>query len=173
MSDNETNNQYDWSRFIQRVNIKKTAAQKIYQLCSTQDGLEKWFLRKSIFTGKDGKVISSDHPVQAGDQYEWYWYGWDDNMVEKGTILEANGKDRFKFSFGKAGDVTFSIKTEQNETILELLQENIPTDEKSKVYYHIGCTKGWVFFLTNLKSLLEGGIDMRNRNVALRDVITA
>ncbi|HTS45118.1 MAG TPA: SRPBCC domain-containing protein [Puia sp.] len=163
---------YDWSRFIKRVSIKADP-KKIYKLLTSQLGLEKWFLRKAIFTSSKGKPIDRKEPVQQGDNYEWYWHGWDDNTVERGTILEANGKDRFKFSFGRAGVVTISIKTEQNEIITELVQENIPIDEQSKVYFHLGCTKGWVFYLTNLKSILEGGIDLRNKNAALRDMINA
>lgn len=41
------------------------------------------------------------------------------------------------------------------------------------INYHIGCTKGWNFYLTNLKSLLEGGIDLRNRNKGLKEVINS
>lgn len=29
---------------------------------------------------------------------------------------------------------------------------------------HIGYKTGWTFYLANLKSILEGGIDLRNRN---------
>ncbi|HEX4852001.1 MAG TPA: SRPBCC domain-containing protein, partial [Puia sp.] len=69
--------------------------------------------------------------------------------------------------------VTISISSEQGETLVILEQDHIPTDEESKAYFHIGCTKGWVFYLTNLKSILEGGIDLRNKNLALQDMINA
>lgn len=173
MSDNNTNTSaFDWSRFVQRVNINADR-KKIYRAWSTPAGIEQWFLRKAIFVGDNGKSRGAEQSVQKNDNYEWYWHGWDDSMVEKGTILEANGSDLFKFSFGKAGTVTVTIKTEQNETILELLQKNIPVDDPSKAYFHVGCTKGWVFYLANLKSILEGGIDLRNKNVELKNMVNA
>ncbi len=101
------------------------------------------------------------------------WHGWSDDTVERGTILQANGKDSLQFSFGKAGNVSVIIKKEQEEMVVQLVQDEIPVDEEGQVYYHIGCTKGWLFYLTNLKSILEGGIDLRNKNVELKDVINS
>jgi hypothetical protein len=173
MSDNQPNPPaYNWSRFVERIDIK-TEKKRIYDALTTPGGLEKWFLRKANFISTDGKKRNADQPVQKGDSYEWYWYGWDDSMAETGTVIEMNGADLFKFSFGKAGDVSFTIKTEENETIFELVQENIPVDESSRSNFHVGCLKGWAFYVTNLKSILEGGIDLRNRNVALRNMVNS
>jgi hypothetical protein len=162
---------YDWSRFIKRISIKSDK-KKIYHAIASQSGLEKWFLRKAQFK-HGGKLRSRAESIEAGDEYEWLWHGWPDDVVERGTILEANGKDMIHFSFGKAGDVQISIREEQGEILAELKQEKIPVDESSKVYFHLGCTKGWVFYLANLKSILEGGIDLRNKNVNLKDMINA
>jgi len=54
-----------------------------------------------------------------------------------------------------------------------LWQENIPTDEKAKVSWHLGCATGWTFYLTNLKSILEGGLDLRNKDELLTNVVNA
>ena len=98
------------------------------------------------------------------------FYGWPDDVEENGAVIETNGKDRFKFSFGKAGNVTVTIKEEAGDNIVELEQDEIPTDDASIVYYHLGCMKGWLFYMVNLKSVLEGGIDLRNRKTDLKDV---
>jgi len=111
--------------------------------------------------------------VQMNDTYRWLWFGYGDDTVEYGTILEANGKDRFRFTFSGGCIVTIRIIQEQNEMLCELTQENIPLTEEGRVYYHIGCMKGWTFYLANLKSILEGGIDLRNKNEKLADVINA
>lgn len=162
---------YDWSRFVKRVNLN-TDERTAYRLWATREGLEKWFLRNAIFK-RNGREIPPTTELKAGDEYEWYWHGWTDDMVEKGTILEANGRDLLRFSFGKAGEVTIRIKSEQGQLIIELLQEKIPLDEHSLYYFHLGCSTGWVFYLTNMKSILEGGPDLRNRNADLKNVITA
>lgn len=163
---------HDWSTFTQRVPVRATI-QQLYDAWATQAGLERWFLRKAEFTQLDKTVRDRTSRVQQGDAYEWLWHGWSNDVVERGTVLEANGKDFFKFSFGKAGVVGVTIKTEQGFFLVELVQTSIPTDEDSKAYFHVGCTKGWVFYLTNLKSILEGGIDLRNKDVNLKNVVTA
>jgi uncharacterized protein YndB with AHSA1/START domain len=145
----------------------------VYAAWSTQAGLETWFLRKASFTSSSGTPRGANDPVQSGDTYKLLWHGDDDNAEEYGEILEANGTDALTFIFGSAGTVTTTIKTEQGETIVELMQENIPTDEKNKVNYHIGCSTGWTFYLANLKSVLEGGLDLRNKNAALKNVVSA
>lgn len=56
---------------------------------------------------------------------------------------------------------------------MELVQAKIPTDEISKVRLHLGCQNGWTFYLTNLKSIMEGGLDLRNKNVNIKRVVTS
>lgn len=173
MSNEPTNEKpiYDWSRFVKRVPVKSNV-KTLYLSWTTQDGLEKWFLRKAHFS-RGGKIIQNTDPAQRGDEYEWYWHGWDDEMVEKGVILEANAKDKLKFTFGKAGNVTIDIKAEMEELLVELTQENIPLDDDSRRNFYLGCSTGWTFYLANLKSILEGGIDLRNKNVALKNMVNA
>jgi hypothetical protein len=37
----------------------------------------------------------------------------------------------------------------------------------------VGCGEGWTFYLTNLKSILEGGVDLRNKEMKLKNVINS
>lgn len=163
---------YNWSKFILRVPVNADV-QKIYDAWAKPSQIEKWFLRKAEFRKPDNAARGKEEDVKKDDAYTWMWYGYSDDVAEKGKVLEANGIDLFSFSFGTAGDVTVKIKAEEGETIVELLQENIPVDEKSKINYHIGCTKGWTFYLANLKSILEGGMDLRNKNEKLKDVVSS
>src|ERR1700740_514977 len=103
MEEEKQQPQYDWSRFVKRVNISSDPA-TLYRSWATRQGLENWFLRKAIFT-RPQLMLKPDAELKAGDEYEWYWHGWPDEMVERGQVLEANGRDKFKFSFGKAGNV--------------------------------------------------------------------
>ena len=163
---------YNWSQFTLRIPIKASAEQ-LYRLWMTQEGLETWFLRNAAFKKPNGDDIERNAHVDVGDTYQWLWYGYEDDTFEKGTILEANGTDKLQFSFGKAGNVAVRFKEEAGEMMVELLQDEIPVDEKGKEYYHVGCSKGWVFYLANLKSIVEGGIDLRNRNMKLKDVVSS
>jgi hypothetical protein len=136
-------------------------------------GLNIGFCEGQTIKKPDGSLYNNNEFVKKGDMYSWWWYGYPDEVVEHGEILDCNGKDFFKFKFGNAGNCSVKIYEEQNEMIVELLQDNIPTDETSKQNWHIGCKTGWTFYMANLKSLLEGGIDLRNRNEKIQNVITA
>jgi uncharacterized protein YndB with AHSA1/START domain len=165
-------NNHDWGKFEMRIPVY-TNIQTVYDAWTTSAGLEKWFLRKAKFVKPDGTVVAPRNNILEKDTYEWFWHGWSDDVVERGTVLDANGKDFFKFIFGKAGFVSVVIKTEEDATIVELTQENIPTDEDSKFNFYLGCSTGWTFYLTNLKSILEGGLDLRNKNVLLKKVLNS
>jgi hypothetical protein len=163
---------FDWSKFETRIAIHADP-QVLYNAWSSQEGIEHWFLRLSEYTTADGRLRGSDEEVEVGDTYLWRWHGWDDETQERGKILACNGRDHFQFSFGEAGICTVDILQENGYTVVSLTQTQIPTDEKGMHYYHVGCKTGWTFHLTNMKSIFEGGADLRNKDVALRNVINA
>ena len=163
---------YTWSSFVTRINVN-APTEKLYALWATRSGMEYWFLRLSEYKNLEGNVRADKELAEKGDTYRWRWHGWSDDVTEEGSILDCNGKDLFKFSFGKAGDCTVKIKKENGYTIVELTQDNIPDDDQEKHYWHVGCKTGWTFYLANLKSLCEGGIDLRNKDEELKNVLNA
>lgn len=163
---------YDWSRFTVRINVKAPES-RLYHAWATRSGMEHWFLRLAEFKKPSGELRKDEEFVEKGDTYKWLWHGWPDDTVEYGEILGCNGKDQLSFSFGKAGHCHVTIREEEGEKIVELVQDKIPTDEKGMQYYHVGCKTGWTFYLANMKSLYEDGIDLRNRNVKLQEMINS
>ena len=93
------------------------------------------------------------------------------NYYEEGTIIRVNDRDSIEFTF--AGNCTVQVKlSEQNDqTLIELTQSEIPLDDNSKRNIRLGCAFGWTFYLINLKSVLEGGLDLRNKNSDLVDLV--
>ena len=163
---------YNRKQFINRIPIK-APPKAIYDAWATQQGLESWFLRLAQFTKADGTARSKNSHVEAGDSYKWRWFGYNDSTAEEQKILAANGWDQLKFGFSGGCIVTVSIKQEENETICEL-QQQMPMDDVSEQQnFYIECGKGWTFYMTNLKSILEGGPDLRNKNAAIKQVINA
>lgn len=102
--------------------------------------------------------------IQAGDTYRWFWFGYPDSVTEKGKILDLNCKDFLKFTFGEAGVVSVKIFEDLGNVFLELIQDEIPHPGLSQTNYHVECKTGWTFYLANLNSILQGGVDLRNRN---------
>jgi uncharacterized protein YndB with AHSA1/START domain len=163
---------YDWSSFIARIPVN-ASMDTLYRAWSTRSGIEHWFLRMSEYKSKDGIIRGYSEHVTPGDTYTWRWHGWPDEVEEHGIILDCNGKDFFKFTFGDAGICSVTIKEEPGQLMVELVQTEIPDDDKGKHYWHLGCKTGWTFYLTNMKSLFEGGLDLRNKNVNLKNVVNS
>lgn len=169
--------QYDWSSFTKRIPIHASVSD-VYTAWATEAGLESWFLRLSEFITVEGYPRDAYDFVQKGDLYKWLWHGWGDEVIHYGKVIDVNGQDQVSYSFdagNKTNDmkVTIHLHRDRDLTIVELLQTHIPTDEESKFLYHIGCMEGWTFYLTNLKSILEGGIDLRNKDVEIKKVINS
>lgn len=153
----------NWETFVLKHPFNSTV-QEIYDLWTSSSGMEKWFLRSARFFNSNDELRDASEPAQAGDKYSRLWHGYPDETFENGEVIEANGKDRFSFRFGEAGIVSVFIYKSGKETIVELRQEKIPVDEASKFNYHVGCSNGWTFYLANMRSIINGGIDIRNRN---------
>jgi uncharacterized protein YndB with AHSA1/START domain len=165
-------NIYGWNQFTKRITIN-APVQKIYNAWATQEGLESWFLRRAIFTRNHKEKINNNVPVKEGDTYEWTWFGHPDTVAEKHTVLETNGNDYLQFRFSGGCIVSVTIKKEQNETVCELVQNMSPADESKRQMFYIECGNGWIFYLANLKSVLEGGIDLRNKNEEIENLVNA
>jgi uncharacterized protein YndB with AHSA1/START domain len=163
---------HNWDHFTKRITIH-AAPKIIYHAWSTSQGLESWFLRQATFTDSTGRLREPDELIQGGDSYVWVWYGYPDTVTEKKSIITVNGKNFLQFYFTGDCIVSVSIKSENGETICELEQNHFPDDDQEKIDLHIGCSTGWTFYLANLKSILEGGIDLRNKNLEITDVVNA
>jgi uncharacterized protein YndB with AHSA1/START domain len=161
-----------WSEFKLRVNIN-TSVEKAYRAWATPQGLETWFLSKALFKDAGGNLRVAESLIQKGDNYEWYWHGHPDSVVEKGKVLTANEKNKFSFTFSMGCPVSISIYSECDEIIVELQESDLPVDEETKLKHYLADSKGWLFYLSNLKSVLEGGLDLRNKKIELTNVITA
>jgi uncharacterized protein YndB with AHSA1/START domain len=163
---------YDWGKFTRKININ-ASVESIYDAWTIPELLERWFLRDASFKRSNDTLREKMLHINKGDKYTWMWHGHGDDIVEKGEVLIANEKDKLQFSFTGGGIVTVDIGDAMGETIVMLTQDKIPTDDKGKVSYHLGCLTGWTFYLTNLKSVMEGGIDLRNKNPALVNMVNS
>lgn len=163
---------YNWGEFVKRITIH-VQGDALYNAWTTQEGLESWFLRLAEFKTPQGVLRRRNESVQRGDRYKWLWFGYDDTFAEEKEILSANGTDRLEFIFSGGCLVTVTVQQEDRETICELKQNMPMEDESERRYFFIECGKGWTFYMTNLKSILEGGIDLRNKNKNIQNVINA
>ena len=154
----------DWNEFTKRIYIH-TTVEKLYWCWATKEGLISWFLKDAEFS-RNEKVINNSEFIQQNDNYTWFWHNWDGK--EEGKILEANGTNVIKFTFAGSCVVTITIEQKEHAVLLSLTQSNIPLDDKSKLEIFYGCSNGWTFWLTNLKSYLEHDILLNETKIDLR-----
>jgi len=156
-------NNFDWTSFTKRIAIKSSLSE-IYEAWTVAANLEKWFLERVVFQ-TNGNLLENTSAVKSGFQYDWYWYL--DATPMRGEILSANGKDFLQFTFEGSSLVDINLSTLDEYVIVELRHHNIPQDNNSKQHIRLGCSNGWAFYLHNLKSVYEGGIDLRNKDKKL------
>lgn len=140
----------------------------LYMAWSTPAGLEKWFLRKADFFTVPQRLRGNDEQISKDDNYTWYWHGYHNDVMQTGRILEANGQDQIKFTFTGESIVTINFSTRNGLTIIELEQTDIPQENNPEKNLFVQCQIGWTFYLANLKSVIEGGKDLRNKRVDLK-----
>jgi len=152
---------FDWTKFTIKIAIK-AKLDDIYNAWTRASEIEKWFLSDAEFSDENNILLHKDRNVLKGDKYKWSWYLYDD--IEYGTITDANGKDFIQFTFAGVCLVDIKLREEFEYVIVELTQKNIPTDDNSKKNIRLGCHEGWSFYMLNLKSVFEGGLDLRNKD---------
>ena len=151
---------FDWTNFTTRIEVKSTIPE-IYNAWTKASEIEKWFLSNADYFNNDLKVSKSTN-VEKDFTYEWSWYLYP--SIEKGKITAANGKDHLQFTFAGECIVDVKLSMQNDYVIVELTQKNIPTDDEAKQNIRLGCHSGWSFYLVNLKSVYEGGLDLRNKD---------
>jgi uncharacterized protein YndB with AHSA1/START domain len=149
--------EYDWSQFHVRM-YYLAPLEEVYRRFSTAEGLESFFIHKATHTAADGTHRAADEPVQSGDRYEWtyvhdYSHGGRFEQVEPGRLV--------RFTFGPMlVDVHFRELAEATE--VDLHQTSCATEDPERVWQHLNCRSCWIYFMTNLRSVLAGGPDVRD-----------
>jgi uncharacterized protein YndB with AHSA1/START domain len=146
---------YDWSKF-QIVMYYNAGLNRVYTAWSTSAGLCSFMLSDARFIDHVTSLTQTE--ATRGSKYCWRW---PHNFVLDGTVIEARSDREFAFTFGSMSVLTqFSCFGEQTELVLN--QTGIGTDDSGKIWGHLNCRSCWLFYLTNLKSMLEGGLDLRD-----------
>jgi hypothetical protein len=161
---------FDWTKFTKKIAVEGNLFD-IYNAWTKPAALESWFLSKAIFRRAEKGIVDSQENILKNDKYEWSWYLYD--VIEEGKVTKANGIDHLQFTFAGECLVDVQLKKQGEYVIVELTQKNIPTDDESKLNTRLGCESGWSFYLLNLKSVYEGGVDLRNKNPDFKGMLNS
>ena len=119
----------------------------VFQALTDPRQLERWFPNRAILRAKRGSR---------------FYFRWNDiKGLWRGTITELIPGNRLEFTWQRPGSedatlVNIRLIPQGFETLVELTHSGFTSsDEMEKTI------KDWVFYLENLKSVLEVGVDQR------------
>jgi uncharacterized protein YndB with AHSA1/START domain len=156
---------YDWTRFERQIFINADQ-RTVFRAWAVPEEIVKWFIATAEYVSVDHTPRRANDVVAAGDTYHWEWH---QDLSTRGTVLEVVENEKLVFTFGdkQPGADEKTIVTvevlplEDGVTLLRLVQENMADTPSAHVSWHMQCNLGWSFFMTNLKGLLEFGVDLR------------
>jgi uncharacterized protein YndB with AHSA1/START domain len=149
--------EYDWSQFHVRMYYLAPLA-KVFRRFVTAAGLESFFIFKAVHTRADGGIRGAEEQVEGGDSYHWTYV----HDFAHGGRFERVETDRLvAFTFGEM-TVTIAFRDVGGATEVDLHQTNCATEDPDRAWQHVNCRSCWIYFLTNLRSVLAGGPDVRD-----------
>jgi uncharacterized protein YndB with AHSA1/START domain len=148
----------DWTTFDLYVAIDAEPS-VILSAWSTINGMESFFVQMMRITGPDGAELGPDARAQPGDKYVWRWHN---GRRIVGEYLQAETRNEVRFTFGDSR-VSVMALPYKTGSLLRLRQYDIPDTEEARMHIYGNCRAAWVYFLTVLKTLLEHGIDGRDK----------
>lgn len=167
---------FDWTSFHLGIFVL-AKPDDVFDLWATSRGLTQWFLRTAVFAPSagrhDGPVEAAQLPLfetlvprpedercRAKDRYRWEWH-YGGGITGEEWILDSRPPTRLTFGFGERMEVEVRLRKQGKSCEVGVRQYNIPDTTVGRRSLHLGCRVAWAFFLTNLKSVAEGGLDLR------------
>lgn len=141
----------DISFTIEQSYYFKVHPKKVFQAMTDPKILGKWFLSKAKVVPEEGGAYSFDwiggyHMTGRVKRFETnkaVSYSWHDEMQD-GEMVETTAL----FQFAKKG----------RGTLLKLRHSGFSDTE-----HFAECSSRWAYYLTNMKSVLDGGADLRSK----------
>ncbi|CAN1517090.1 COG3832 Uncharacterized conserved protein [Fimbriimonadaceae bacterium] len=157
--------QTSFDSFTLRILIARTPVD-VFRAWTVPDEIGKWFL--DAFHTKDGEVQPQDVVAEVGWNYEWTWL---EGTREEGEFTNIVANEEVAFTFGPDCAVRVRFSEELTRTCVEVVQTQSHEDETKRAEWAFGCVQGWTFYLTNLKSVLENGTDLRETQFLVPKIV--
>jgi len=167
---------FDWTSFHLGIYVL-AKPDDVFDLWSTAKGLNRWFLRTAAFAPSDGRPTDrrkvaqlppfdtliqrrDEERCRTKDRYRWEWY-YGGGVTGEEWIIDSRPPTKIAFGFGDRMEVEVMLRKQGRYCEVDLRQYNIPDTAIGRSNLHLGCRVAWAFFLSNLKSVAEKGLDLR------------
>lgn len=147
-----------WKRIVWTIHVN-APLESAYAAVATAEGLRGWMPMEAMLTDGEGSELLPGQAATTGDRFRFAWHVGD---AEEGEFLEADGVGRVRYSFGEATEVTVTLEEVDDGTLLVTLEQDHDRGDEMNLKMMLGYGPGWAFYMTNLKSVLEGGLDLRD-----------
>jgi uncharacterized protein YndB with AHSA1/START domain len=147
-----------WKRILWRIHVN-VPMEAAYTALSTAKGLSGWMPMEAALTDAGGEPLP---PGTAGSPGDHFRFSWHIGHSEEGEFLEANGVDSVRFSFGQNTEVALSLEETDDGSVVVTMEQTHDRGDEMNLKMKMNYGAGWAFYLANLKSVLEGGLDLRD-----------
>jgi len=136
---------------IEQFYYFEASPKKVFKALTTPKGLTKWFLSGAKIKAKEG-----------GD-YSFDWLGGYHmkgkvKKIEKNSVVSFSWHDKLDSGEMTESTVIFKVAKRGKGTLLRVTH----TGFHDPVHY-AECASRWAYYLTNMKSALDHGIDLRSK----------
>jgi uncharacterized protein YndB with AHSA1/START domain len=155
----ETTPTHPWHEFDMSIYIA-AEREEVWRAWATPSGLCRWFVKDATFETPGDQQVGVDESPPLGSTFTWRWLASEFTM--SGHVLKMSEGSELGFTFGPGVRVLVELDIDDGQTRVRLSQEGMPESDAGRQLF-VDCYGGWTFYLTNLKSVLEGGLDLRER----------
>ena len=152
--------QYDWTQF-DLYHYYPAPLEKVWHAWATPEGLCSFFVETCTGFDTEGNAHTPQSAFVPGGSYKWKWRH---DFAGEGSIFTVEPMSHLAFSFGAAMRVDVHLQDVGSSVRVHLHQSQIPDSEEGHVIGHMNCRSCWIFFMTNLVSVLQNGIDLRHED---------
>ena len=120
----------------------------MFRALTTPASLDQWF------------TDTSRIEARRGGEYRFAWSG---GYLHEGRVLAFARSRLLVLEWPQSGlstRVRFSLTRTTSGTLLEFRQSGVGYDARRRPHF-LGIYGGWLYYLTNLRALLEAGHDLR------------
>ncbi|HRI44073.1 MAG TPA: hypothetical protein PLL78_13000 [Fimbriimonadaceae bacterium] len=116
-------------------------------------GLTRWLAVECTFVGLEGDTLAEAEAAETGARFRCLRAG---GTIEEGELVQAD-KRGFAFGFADGSRIDLRLLSRKGRTALAF--RHVTPGAAFEDY--CDNLRSWTFYLTNLKSIVEGGLDLR------------
>ncbi|HEX6270422.1 MAG TPA: SRPBCC domain-containing protein [Anaerolineales bacterium] len=143
--------------FVEQSVTIKSPRHVVFNALTDADQLMRWFPTR----------VESDPRPGGKFKFVWEFANPKENGSQEGNYVEIVPNEKLSYTWTAGSDptlVTFVLSEVNGETMVEL-NHSTAEDGADEKKLHADHANQWGFFLMNLKSYLEAGVDMRKEKL--------